>query len=56
MKAVGDDIRSHGLTMGIWTAPFEVSERAWIYENRKDWLVHNASGEPNPDRVRHAQK
>jgi alpha-galactosidase len=46
MKAVGDDIRSHGLTMGIWTAPFEVSERAWVFENHKDWLVHNASGKP----------
>lgn len=46
MKAVGDDIRNHGLTMGIWTAPFEVSERAWVYENHKDWLVHNASGKP----------
>lgn len=44
MKAVGDDIRNHGLAMGIWTAPFEVSERAWVYENHKDWLVHNASG------------
>ncbi len=46
VKAVGDNIRNHGLTMGIWTAPFEVSERAWVYENHKDWLVHNASGKP----------
>jgi hypothetical protein len=46
MKSVGENIRQHGLTMGVWTAPFEVSERAWVYENHKDWLVHNASGEP----------
>ncbi len=46
MKSVGENIRQHGLAMGVWTAPFEVSERAWVYENHKDWLVHNARGEP----------
>jgi alpha-galactosidase len=35
-----------GLNVGVWTAPFEVGERAWIYENHKDWLVHNAHGDP----------
>lgn len=35
-----------GLQPGIWTAPFEVTQRAWIYENHKDWLVHNSHGEP----------
>jgi alpha-galactosidase len=35
-----------GLRMGFWTAPFEVSDRSWIYEHHKDWLVHNAQGEP----------
>jgi len=35
-----------GLKAGIWTAPFEVAERAWIYEHHKDWLVHNAHGDP----------
>jgi alpha-galactosidase len=39
-------IRGMGLTPGIWTAPFEVSERSSIYENHKDWLVHNAAGQP----------
>ena len=42
---VGDVVRHHGLTFGIWTAPFEVSERAWVYENHKDWLLHNAAGQ-----------
>jgi alpha-galactosidase len=37
-----------GLTPGIWTAPFEVSERAWVYQNHPDWLVHNAEGKPIP--------
>lgn len=35
-----------GLQPGIWTAPFEVTDRSWVYENHKDWLVHNARGEP----------
>lgn len=39
-------VRGLGLTPGIWTAPFEVSERSSVYENHKDWLVHNASGNP----------
>ncbi|MGC2160819.1 MAG: PKD domain-containing protein [Silvibacterium sp.] len=37
-----------GLTPGIWTAPFEVSERAWVYQNHPDWLIHNAEGKPIP--------
>ena len=35
-----------GLVPGIWTAPFEVSERSWVYQNHPDWLVHNAKGKP----------
>ncbi|MGC2212179.1 MAG: PKD domain-containing protein [Silvibacterium sp.] len=35
-----------GLKMGFWTAPFEASDRSWVYEHHKDWLVHNAQGEP----------
>ena len=37
-----------GLTFGVWTAPFEVTSRAWVYEHHKDWLVHNANGDPIP--------
>jgi hypothetical protein len=46
MNALESKIRSLGLTPGIWTAPFEVSERSWVFENHKDWLVHNAAGQP----------
>lgn len=35
-----------GLITGVWTAPFEVSERSWVYQNHRDWLVHNAKGSP----------
>ena len=46
MRSLGFDINHLGLTFGVWTAPFQVAERAWIYEHHKDWLVHNARGEP----------
>lgn len=46
MRSLGYAITHHGLTFGIWTAPFEVSERSWVYQNHKDWLVHDAQGKP----------
>jgi alpha-galactosidase len=46
MRVVGHHIIGNGLTFGVWTAPFEVTARAWVYEHHKDWLVHNAKGEP----------
>ena len=48
MGFVAHHILSDGLTVGLWTAPFEVSSRAWVYEHHKDWLVHNAKGQPIP--------
>jgi len=46
MIAVEDQVRKLGLTPGLWTAPFEVSERASIFAEHKDWLVHTVSGQP----------
>ncbi len=48
MRFVAHHILRAGLTVGLWTAPFEVSSRAWVYEHHKDWLVHNAAGQPIP--------
>jgi hypothetical protein len=48
MRVVAHRILSDGLTVGLWTAPFEVSSRAWVYEHHKDWLVRNAKGQPIP--------
>jgi alpha-galactosidase len=48
MRFVARHILRDGLTVGLWTAPFEVSSRAWVYEHHKEWLVHNAKGEPIP--------
>jgi len=39
-------VTSLGLRPGIWTAPFETSERSWVFLNHPDWLVHNAQGQP----------
>jgi hypothetical protein len=38
--------RSLGLTPGLWTAPFEASERSAIFQQHPDWLVKNAQGQP----------
>ena len=46
LRFVGHHIAGAGLTLGIWTAPFEVTSRAWVYEHHKEWLVHNAKGQP----------
>ncbi|MBV9480657.1 MAG: alpha-galactosidase [Acidobacteria bacterium] len=46
MGNLENKIERLGLHPGIWTAPFEVSERSWVYQHAKDWLVHNAEGEP----------
>jgi alpha-galactosidase len=46
MGALEHRVLNEGLTPGIWTAPFEVSERSWIYSHHPEWLVHNAQGEP----------
>jgi alpha-galactosidase len=46
MRLVTQAIAQHGLNIGIWTAPFEVGEFGSIYQNHKDWLVHNKRGDP----------
>ncbi len=46
LAPLAHEVCSLGLRMGFWTAPFEVSDRSWVYEHHKDWLVHNTEGEP----------
>lgn len=46
MRPLTQRIAQLGLNVGIWTAPFEVGEFGSIYQNHKDWLVHNAKGIP----------
>ena len=35
-------VRGLGLVPGIWTSPFQVSDRSWVHEHHPDWLVKNA--------------
>jgi len=46
LLSVGHEIGRLGLRLGIWTSPFHVSGRAWVYQHHKDWLVHDAKGAP----------
>lgn len=46
MAALERRILREGLIPGLWTAPFEVADRSWVYENHRDWLVRNAKGGP----------
>ena len=46
MSFVTHKAEDQGLTFGLWVAPFQVSDRSWVYEHHKDWLVHNLDGEP----------
>jgi hypothetical protein len=46
MAYAGHNAENQGLTFGLWVAPFQVSERSWVYEHHRDWLVRNLAGEP----------
>lgn len=46
MAALENKVIALGLTPGLWTAPFQVSERSWVYETHPEWLVHNGKGVP----------
>ncbi len=46
LAALEYKVRGLGLVPAIWTAPFEVSERSWVYKKHPDWLVKNAKGQP----------
>jgi hypothetical protein len=42
---IADLVRHSGLTFGMWTAPFEVSQRAWVFQKHPEWLLHNGAGQ-----------
>lgn len=48
MKKLESKIAGLGLIPGVWTAPFEVSDRSWVYLHHPEWLVHNTAGMPIP--------
>jgi hypothetical protein len=46
IEAFERKVVAQGLTPGVWTSPFEVSERSWVFEHHPEWLVHNAKNNP----------
>ena len=46
VAALERTVTGEGLTPGIWTAPFEISERSYVYTHHPEWLVKNAQGKP----------
>lgn len=46
MASLFYQIHGLGLTPAIWTAPFQVSVRSWVYKHHPDWPVKNANGQP----------
>lgn len=46
MIPLENKVVSLGLVPGLWTGPFQVADRSWVYQHHKDWLVHNKDGEP----------
>lgn len=45
MKNISDEIKSHGLRPGIWTAPFIADERAAVITEHPEWLLKQKNGE-----------
>jgi alpha-galactosidase len=48
MEKLGHKVCHLGLNLAVWTAPFRVSGRAWVYEHHPEWLMHNAAGKLIP--------
>jgi alpha-galactosidase len=46
MRSLEHKVCNLGLVPGIWTGPFEVSDRSWVYEHHKDWLVRDDHDQP----------
>lgn len=46
MKAAADDVKSKGLTPGLWFLPFSGTYYDGIFTNHLDWFVKTTNGEP----------
>ena len=44
MKAIADEIKSHGYLPGIWLAPFGCHPGAQVFADHEDWFVHVPGG------------
>ena len=46
ISQLGYDVSEMGLKFGMWVAPFRVSQRAYVYQEHPEWLVHDGNGKP----------
>jgi len=46
MERLEKKVSGLGLLPAVWTAPFEVSDKSWVFLNHPEWLVHNTAGKP----------
>jgi alpha-galactosidase len=46
MKAIADAIKAKGMIPGIWIAPFIITKGSKLLEERPEWLLHDAKGDP----------
>jgi alpha-galactosidase len=47
MKDLADEIKARGKVPGIWVAPFTVTRRSRVFQERKDWLFKGRWGRPS---------
>lgn len=46
LESLERKVVAEGLIPGVWTAPFQVSERSWVFQRHPEWLVANTKGAP----------
>ncbi len=45
LSAVAKNIRDHGFIPALWVAPFLVEEKATIFKEHPEWMIHDENGE-----------
>ena len=46
MKAAADDVKSHGISPGIWFLPFAGTVGDPLFDGHEDWFVKHENGQP----------
>lgn len=46
LREFSHKIHQLGLNLALWVGPLRMSERAWVYQNHAEWLLHNFEGKP----------
>mmetsp|Transcript_6028 Transcript_6028/g.8869 ORF Transcript_6028/g.8869 Transcript_6028/m.8869 type:complete len:1137 (+) Transcript_6028:217-3627(+) len=44
MKALAENIESHGMIPGVWMAPFACDKNSKLAKEHPDWIIHNDEG------------